>query len=478
MVPIFSAKSRNLLQSTRPSLCHALYYALCALTRQPRASNSKLYSYEELESFVWNNARDNPADRPPAENVVWLWLYCVMLALAHSDIGRQQGSDRALPQSTLIKLAMDLSSHLRSSGEGDAILAADFVATMSRLHEIAVGHDPTHFSGQIDLPDSIDLSKASYFAQTADVLSVLSIFIQSELSGTQYDVANTRLIRTFLSQMGERVRTKLPEMLDFGAQFTQLIEFLLLRHSAAKSPAHILKYAEDTLLYLAGDLSGSAEVRWTPFRVPLFIISTITLAEFVDTVDTVMASAAQDALSKLESLLQTILSHDVASLDKIDGYPLLHWADALLVVVRSRREARPPPNTTNGITPSGTAPTTRNNSNLEDNAMTDSGRQGTSGSTEDASRSGDPAASRMQENNQPTSEPQTADATSPTNAASLLVSRQVELASLPAAALSAPGGLRDKILDSQGSNRVQIIDFRLLGKVGWMTVLTRLTVRE
>jgi hypothetical protein len=66
----------------------------------------------ELERYAWMQARIPPSTRSISENVVWLWVYSLMVVSTTPDLTRLRGSEKQLSSRTVLKMAIDLGQYL------------------------------------------------------------------------------------------------------------------------------------------------------------------------------------------------------------------------------------------------------------------------------------------------------------------------------------------------------------------------------
>ena len=128
MLPILPESIEATTKHIRASpagLRHAFFYASSCAFGSTQLSMEHYASYRALEEYVWTEARQAPWFRSTSENLVWLWTYVFMTLNADNDLARCRGSENTLPQTRMIKIAIDLARFLlKELSDGDDLSTA------------------------------------------------------------------------------------------------------------------------------------------------------------------------------------------------------------------------------------------------------------------------------------------------------------------------------------------------------------------
>jgi hypothetical protein len=122
-------------------------------TRTPDGASP---SEARIRELAWTNARLPSSTRNVSENVVWLWIYTLMLITIDADIARLRGLDDHLSKRTILRMAIDLGQYLLSAVGQDGFQEPSDVCeltintiqrtricitTLARLHAISAGRE-------------------------------------------------------------------------------------------------------------------------------------------------------------------------------------------------------------------------------------------------------------------------------------------------------------------------------------------------
>jgi len=379
-----------------------------------------------------------------------------MIIHADSDLKRLRGNDLVLSKSILIKLAVDLGSFVLKNVEPDvsqpeepadsnAILvrrAWNCIGILARLHAISTATDdniaPHDFDdiGSAEDCATILPEVTSFLARSSNVLSILSSNILSLSSQPHLTLFRFRS-RKMIEQHLKFIISSTPRSREttlIAQELGLFVSILLARHTFINHPADILTPALELAEILCATITATEEKpQYNPYENHLFALTTMTLLEFTDAMDTDLSNPALDALPKIQRVLEQIA--ELANIEKQAGstdseeqghdLPSMHWATGLLRMINLKLR-----------------PTKSSN--------------GTSGEDEVGEQS-DPKIPTNGEVN-----------TRNGQGVSLLAARH--LSPQRAAQISGHDGQADKIVDAK-TGTVQLVDFRLLLQHGYLNVV-------
>ena len=369
MLPILPNSAGDI--SARLKMCptqlgNAFLFAYGIACGRKLPTQSSLNSYAELEDYVWSEARQNPVFRTAHENTVWLWIYLFMLVNADSDLSRLRGSrNNDLDKDHLVKMSVDLGrfviknlkQEIPPEAEGFTTSIVDVarqawncVGVLARLHAIGTATEDYISLNSFDSIGSprdcarLLTEEASFLARSSGILSILNTTLQDNLMAYTGSMFSTKT-RKLTQQLLDQIITLTPATNATSAiveHFRLFITILLNRHTALQHQSDIL---EPTIALAESLLSKTTASRETPLFDPLsihvFALVTITLLEFTDLADDELSQPAWNALGTVHRALEQFAERAHADAQERfagvgPGVPALHWADGLLRIIDAK----------------------------------------------------------------------------------------------------------------------------------------------
>lgn len=159
-------------------------------------------------------------------------------------------------------------------------------------------------------------------------------------------------------------------------RFRLFVTILLNRHTAIQHQSDILEPTIQLTESFLADTTASAEMPiFDPLNIHVYVLATITLLEFTDLADDGLSQSAWNALGTVHRALQQIAerAHADTSEERSagagPGIPALHWADGLLRMIDAKPRAASDSEVgrdtriTSEAAPNGSLPETANESN-------------------------------------------------------------------------------------------------------------------
>jgi hypothetical protein len=126
-------------------------------------------------------------------------------------------------------------------------------------------------------------------------------------------------------------------------RFRLFVTILLNRHTAIQHQSDILEPTIQLAESLLSDTSASTETSvFDPLNIHVFALATITLLEFTDLADDGLSQPAWNTLGTVHRALEQIAERAHADTQErfaVPGVPTLHWADGLLHMIDAKRRA-------------------------------------------------------------------------------------------------------------------------------------------
>ena len=369
MLPILPNSTGDI--STHLKMCPILevngflhaYHTACGRERPTQRSFN---SYGELEDYVWSEARQNPIFRNAHENIVWLWIYLFMLVIADNDLSRWRGSrSNDLGKGHLVKMSVDLGRFVIKNFKQDippeaeglttsivdvARQAWNCVGILARLHAIGTATEddiPLNNFDSIGSPRDCGrllTEESSFLARSSGILSILNTTLQDNLmayTGSMFSTKTRKLTQQLLDQVISSTPATAATTTIFE-HFHLFVAILLNRHTAILHQSDIL---EPTVRLAESLLSKTTATKETsvfnPLNIHLFALVTVTLLEFTDLADDELSQSAWDALSTVHRALEQTAerAHSEAHEHPAGAgpsVPALYWADGLLRIIDAK----------------------------------------------------------------------------------------------------------------------------------------------
>ena len=318
--------------------------------------------YQELQEYVWSEARVHPDSLSASENIVWLWIYLFMLVISGDDLTRLRGAGNSvLGIDLLIKMAVDLgryalknfkqesppeSEGLRKSIVDIARQAWNCVVILARLHAIGTATDDNisqlgyEAIGTVQDRAQLLPPQAAFLARASGLLQILNTTLQANLmsyNGTLFSTMNRQLIQSHLTFLVDGTPQD-ETTRDLIENFKLYVNILLDRHTTILHPVSILMFASQLAQNLLTETTATAEnPTYSPLNIHLYALAAITLLEFTDLADADMAAQAWDALGTIHHALEQVAerAHAEHATNETTA-PAVHWADGLLGMIDAK----------------------------------------------------------------------------------------------------------------------------------------------
>jgi hypothetical protein len=331
---------------------------------QSKTPSSSIFftTYQEVEDYVWAQAKVQPTTRKNEENIVCLWVYIFMVLNTENDLSKLQGMHGGLSQATLVKLAYDLGSFLISQTQLDAEAPEDsesvlvrrayyIIGILSTLHAVATGTEspspsPSMKIGSFDEISSILPDESALLVRACSVLAIVNTFISSPLSwktNPGFALRNKLLIEQHLTFVFASAPQR-SELDVLCKQIQSLVVILLARLTSISHPLAILTPTLEVADSLLENITATAmTTNYNPLQIHLFSLATLTLLEFAESVDEQLAAPAQEGIAKLQRALEQIAER--ANVDIPSESDATHWSSCLLRIINTHSN---PPAKSNG----------------------------------------------------------------------------------------------------------------------------------
>jgi hypothetical protein len=320
-------------------------------------------TYQEVEDYVWAQAKIQPSTRKNYENIVFLWVYMFMVFNTEQDLSKLQSIHGGLSQATLVKLACDLSTFLTTEAqlsteapeESEFLLvrrAHYIVGILSTLHAISTGIEsptplPTMKRGSFDEMSSILPDESALLGRACAVFAILDSFISSPITwktNPGFAVRNKILIEQHLTYVfGSAPQRAELDVLCKQIQF--LVVILLARHTSISHPLAILTPTLELVDSLLENTTATEVVpKYNPLLIHLFSLATLTLLEFNESIDERLVAPAQEGVGKVKRALEQIAER--ANADTPADSESMHWSSCLLRIINNHSSSSAKPNGT------------------------------------------------------------------------------------------------------------------------------------
>ena len=285
-----------------------------------------------------------------------------MIFNTENDLSKLQGMHGGLSQATLVKLAYDLSSVLNSQAQLDAETSEDsefalvrrahyIVGILSTLHAVATGTEspapsPAMKIGSFDEISSILPDETALLVRACSVLAIVNTFISSPVSwktNPGFALRNKLLIEQHLTFVFASAPQR-SELDVLCKQIQSLVVILLARQTSISHPLAILTPTLEVADSLLENVTATAiTTKYNPLQIHLFSLTTLTLLEFVESVDEQLAAPAQERVAKLQRALEQIAERTNAHIPSDSD--AMRWSLCLLRIINTYSN---PPAKSNG----------------------------------------------------------------------------------------------------------------------------------
>jgi hypothetical protein len=179
---------------------------------------------------------------------------------------------------------------------------------------------------------------------SSGILSILNTTLQDNLMSYTGSLFSSKT-RKLTQQHLETIISLTPDTTTTNAlieHFRLFVIILLNRHTAIQHQSDILEPTIELADSLISQATAFTDTPiFNPLKLHLFSVVTVTLLEFTDLADNQLSQLAWDALAKVHRALEQVSERARANIQERfagegPGVPALYWADGLLRIINDK----------------------------------------------------------------------------------------------------------------------------------------------
>jgi hypothetical protein len=185
------------------------------------------------------------------------------------------------------------------------------------------------------------------FTGSSGILSIINTTLQDNLMSYTGTMFSTKTRKLTLQQLDYIISLTPDTSLTSTVveRFRLFTTILLSRHTAIQHQSDILEPTIELTESLLSETTASTETSiFDPLNIHLFALATITLLEFTDLADEELSLSAWNSLGTIHRALEQVAERAHADTQERSagtgpGIPALHWADGLLRMIDAKPRA-------------------------------------------------------------------------------------------------------------------------------------------